>query len=180
MSHDLLSSLESLSPVAVVPSSSKLLVREERGGYRAAEEQEVLFAAQRLLAQRVRGTDLLSSPSQVREFLRARLAFLDYEVFALLHLDAQRRVIDYVEMFRGTLAQTSVYPREVVKDALRLNSAAVVLVHNHPSGLPEPSMADQALTRTLSSALRVVDVCVFDHFVVGGLSIVSFAERGLL
>ena len=180
MSHDLLSSLESLSPVAVVPYSSKLLVREGQGGYRAADAQEVLLAAQRVLAQRIRGTDLLSSPSAVREFLRARLAFLDYEVFALLHLDALHRVLDYVELFRGTLTQTSVYPREVVKDALRLNSAAVVLVHNHPSGVPEPSLADQALTQTLSSALRLVDVRVFDHFVVGGLSIVSFAERGLL
>ena len=83
-------------------------------------------------------------------------------------------------MFRGTVTQTSVYPREVVRDALRLNSSAVVLVHNHPSGVPEPSLADESLTKTLSSALALVDVRVFDHFVVGGSSIVSFAERGLL
>jgi DNA repair protein RadC len=130
MSHALLSSLDSLSHPVADSSASSLLVREALGGYRAAEADEVLIAAQQLLAQRVRGTDVLSSPEAVREFLRARLSALDHEVFALLHLDAQHGVLDYVELFRGTLTQTSVYPREVVKDVLRLNSAAVVLVHS--------------------------------------------------
>ena len=178
MSHALLSSLDSLTSFVV--DSSLLLVREGQGGYRAAGADEVLLAAQRLLAQVVRGTDVLSSPAAVREFLQVRLSVLDHEVFALLHVYAQHRVLDYVELFRGTLAETSVYPREVVKDALRLNSAAVVLVHNHPSGLAEPSPADLVLTRTLTSALALVDVRVLDHFVVGASSLVSFAERGLL
>jgi len=181
MSHDLLSSLDSLSPsVLVAPAAPVLLVREGRGRYRVAAPGEVLQAAQRLLACRVRGEQGLSSVSAVREFLRVRLAALDHEVFALLHLDAHQRVLDYVELFRGSLTQTSVYPREVVKDALRLNSAGVILIHNHPSGLSEPSAADCVLTRTLVAALSLVDVRVFDHFIVGSASITSLAERGLL
>lgn len=180
MSHALLSSLDSLSSSVAASRASILLVREGRRGYRAAEAGEVLLAAQRLLAQVVRGTDVLSSPDVVRAYLQVRLSALDHEVFALLHVDAQHRVLDYVELFRGTLAQTSVHPRDVVKDALRLNSAAVVLVHNHPSGQAEPSPADLVLTKTLTAALALVDVRVLDHVVVGGSSIVSFAERGLL
>jgi len=180
MSHDLLSSLDSLSRSDGVPSTAiSLMVRERRGRYRVARAEEVLLAAQRVLAARVRGMSVLSSVAAVREFLLARLATLDHEVFALLHLDAHQRVIDYVEMFRGSLTQTSVYPREVVKDALRLNSAGVVLVHNHPSGLSDPSSADYALTRTLTSALALVDVRGFDHFIVGSTTITSMAERGL-
>jgi len=101
-------------------------------------------------------------------------------VFAVIHLDAQNRVIDYVEMFRGTVSQTSVYPREVVKEALARNSAALLPVHNHPSGVAEPSRADELLTQTLKSALALVDVRVLDHLIVAGSAILSFAERGLL
>ena len=178
MSNALLSSLQSLSCPEV--SLASLLVRERHGAYREAVEDEVLLVAQRLLAARLRGTQALSSPADVRAFLVARLSTLGHEVFALLHLDAQYRVLDYVEMFRGTLTQSSVYPREVVKEALRVNCAAVILVHNHPSGLPEPSAADRTLTRVLSSALGLVDVRVLDHFVVAGTSVLSFAEHGLL
>jgi DNA repair protein RadC len=101
-------------------------------------------------------------------------------MFAVIHLDAQQRLIEYVEMFRGTVTQTSVYPREVVKDVLRRNSAAVVLVHNHPSGTVQPSRADEALTQTLKSALALVDVRVLDHMIVAGPSVLSMAEKGLL
>ena len=101
-------------------------------------------------------------------------------MFGVIHLDAQNRVIDYVEMFRGTVSQTSVYPREVVKEALARNSAALLLVHNHPSGAAEPSRADEMLTQTLKSALALVDVRVLDHLIVAGSAILSFAERGLL
>ncbi len=101
-------------------------------------------------------------------------------MFAVIHLDAQNRVIEYVEMFRGTVSQTSVYPREVVKEALARNSAALLLVHNHPSGVAEPSRADEMLTQTLKSALALVDVRVLDHLIVAGSAILSFAERGLL
>jgi DNA repair protein RadC len=157
-----------------------LLVRDVAGQYRPAEADEVLLAAQQLLAAQVRGSDVMSSPSVVKDFLRARLGNLPHEVFAVVHLDAQNRVLDYVEMFRGTVSQTSVYPREVVKECLARNAATLVLVHNHPSGVAEPSRADEHLTQTLKSALSLVDVRVLDHMIVAGDQVLSMAERGLL
>ena len=105
---------------------------------------------------------------------------LEHEVFAVLHLDSQNRVIEYVEMFRGSVSQTSVYPREVVKEALARNSAALMLVHNHPSGSTQPSRADEHLTQTLKAALALVDVRVLDHVIVAGSELLSMAERGLM
>ena len=159
---------------------SSLLVRDVAGDYRPANADEVLQAARRVLAGQMRGSEALTSPQVVRDFLRVKLGALEHEVFAVIHLDAQNRVIDYVEMFRGTVSQTSVYPREVVKEALARNSAALLLVHNHPSGVAEPSRADETLTQTLKSALALVDVRVLDHLIVAGSAIMSFAERGLL
>lgn len=159
---------------------SSLLVRDVAGDYRPAKADEVLQAALRVLAGQMYGSEALTSPQVVRDFLRIKLGSLEHEVFAIIHLDAQNRVIDYVEMFRGTVSQTSVYPREVVKESLARNSAALILVHNHPSGVAEPSRADEMLTQTLKSALALVDVRVLDHLVVAGASILSFAERGLL
>lgn len=176
MSNDLFSSLDSFASGA----SFSLMVRDVAGAYRPAEADEVLAAAQRVLAGRVRGTDVLNSPAVVRDFLRSRLGALPHEIFAVVHLDAQHRVIDYVEMFRGTVTQTSVYPREVVKDALRLNSSALLLVHCHPSGCVEPSRADEHLTQMLRQAAALVDVRVLDHLIVAGADVLSFAERGLL
>ena len=118
--------------------------------------------------------------SRPRTVMLLQLGGLAHEVFAVLFLDAQHRLIRLEEMFRGTLSQTSVYPREVVKRALALNAAAVVLAHNHPSGVAEPSRADEFLTQSLKSALALVDVRVIDHFVVAGDQLVSMAERGLL
>lgn len=178
MSHDLFSSLDSF--VAVSSAASSLLVRDVAGEYRPADADEVLQAAQRVLAGRVRSSDVLTSPTVVKDFLRARLGNLPHEIFAVVHLDAQHRVLDYVEMFRGTVSQTSVYPREVVKDALALNSSALLLVHNHPSGSPEPSRADEFLTQTLKSAGALVDVRVLDHLIVAGNSVLSMAEKGLM
>ena len=166
--------------VAISSAAASLLVRDVTGEYRPADADEVLQAAQRVLAGRVRGTDVLTSPAVVKDFLRARLGNLPQEIFAVVHLDAQHRVLDYVEMFRGTVSQTSVYPREVVKDALSQNSSALLLVHNHPSGSPEPSRADEHLTQTLKSAAALVDVRVLDHLVVTGDSVLSMAERGLM
>ena len=134
----------------------------------------------RSLAEAIRHRDVLSSPASVRDFLRMTLAGRDYEVFMVLFLDAQNRVLSPEEMFRGTLTQTSVYPREVVKRSLVNNAAAVIFAHNHPSGVAEPSHADQLLTRSLRSALALVDVRVLDHFVVAGNGVTSFAELGLL
>ena len=125
--------------------------------------------------------ELLGSPYAVREFLQLRLAELEHEVFVVLFLDSQNRMIEWREMFRGTVTQTSVYPREVVKATLACNASAVILAHNHPSGRPDPSAADKALTATLKAALALVDVSVLDHFIVAGRERpVSFAEAGLL
>lgn len=121
-----------------------------------------------------------SSPAAVKEYLRAKLAGFEHEVFAVLFLDTQHRLIEYAEMFRGTIDSASVYPRELVKEALRLNAAAVIVSHNHPSGNPEPSGADKVLTQRLKEALALVDVRTLDHIVVAGGSTMSFAERGLI
>lgn len=136
--------------------------------------------ALKLLEGRARVLDALTSPAAVRSYLRLKLADRQHEVFVAVFLDAQNRVIAFEELFRGTLTQTSVYPREVVKEALARNAAAVILCHNHPSGVAEPSIQDQALTRTLTEALALVDVKVLDHFIVAGAAALSFAERGLL
>ncbi len=122
----------------------------------------------------------LTSPSAVRDYLRLMLKDREHEVFLVIFLDAQHRALAVEEAFRGTLTQTSVYPREIVKAALAINAAAVIFAHNHPSGLAQPSRADELLTRNLRDALSLVDVKVLDHFIVGGTAITSFAERGLL
>ncbi len=160
--------------------SSVLLVRDAAGDYRPADAGEVLQAAQRLLGRQLQGREVLSSPQVVRDFLRVKLGALEHEVFAVLMLDAQNRLIEYVELFRGTVGQASVYPREVVKESLARNAAALVLVHNHPSGVAEPSRADEHLTQTLKAALALVDLRVLDHLIVAGSDVLSFAERGLL
>jgi DNA repair protein RadC len=143
-----------------------------------------LFVAKEILMrdlqERMKSSSALNSPQAVRDWLRLHCANLEHEVFIVLHLDAQNRVISVDELFRGTLTQTSVYPREVVKAALRVNAAAVIFAHNHPSGIAEPSRADEALTQSLKHALSLVDVKVLDHFVLGGSRLASFAERGLL
>ena len=141
----------------------------------------VVQQALELLECEARESDALASPDAVRDYLRLLLADRPHEVFAVVFLDAQNRVIETLELFRGTLTQTSVYPREVVKLALARNAAAVILAHNHPSGAAEPSTADELLTRALKDALGLVDVRVLDHFVVPAHGHpVSFAERGLL
>lgn len=147
---------------------------------RTAEDVTIAAALSILTARMKRERYKADSPATVRQFLTLQHAGLTHEVFCVLHLDAQHHVLAYAEMFRGTLTQTSVYPREVVKEALANNSAAVILSHNHPSGVSEPSQADQMLTRQLKSALALVDVQMLDHIVTAGAESVSFAERGLL
>jgi DNA repair protein RadC len=122
----------------------------------------------------------LDSPQAVRDYLRLRIADREHEVFVCLFLDSQHRLIAAEELFRGTLAETRVYPREVVKAALKHNAAAVIFAHNHPSGVAEPSRADEHLTQALKEALTLVDIRTLDHFVVAGAKVASFAERGLL
>lgn len=140
----------------------------------------IIQQALELLACEIRHTDTLASPDAVKDYLRLKLAPKDHEVFAVLFLDAQHRVIEFEEMFRGTLTQTSVYPRELVKAALMHNCAAVILAHNHPSGTATPSRADELLTHTLKQALALNDVYVLDHFVVTTGETLSMAERGLM
>jgi DNA repair protein RadC len=146
----------------------------------ACNEDEIVSRALRVLDRRLRSGSALTSPSAVRDYLTLLLSHREHEVFVTLFLDAQHRVISSEELFRGTLTQTSVYPREVVKAALKANAAAVILAHNHPSGVAQPSAADELITRQLKDALALVDVKVLDHFVVAGGSALSFAERGLL
>lgn len=156
-------------------------IDEARAPYRvfpqlAAARELHLRALEENLAQR----DCLTSPAAVASFLRVRLGNLGHEVFWCLWLDAQNRLLLAEEMFRGTLTQTAIYPREVVKRALRLNAAAVIIAHNHPSGEPQPSKADEALTANVKAALALVDVRLIDHVIVAGNRICSFAEWGLL
>jgi DNA repair protein RadC len=150
------------------------------GPAKRAELAAVLEIARRSLAARLAQTPVFDSPQAVKDYLQLQLASKPHEVFAVLFLDTQHRLLAFEELFRGTLNQASVYPREVVKRALALNAAAAILAHNHPSGVAEPSRADEALTQALKAALALVDVRVLDHFVVARGGVVSFAERGLL
>ena len=150
------------------------------GPAKRAELVAVLELARRALAQQLTQKPLFNTPQAVRDYLQLQLGGLHHEVFAVLFLDSQHRLIALEEMFRGTLTQTSVYPREVVKQALTLNASSVVLAHNHPSGTAQPSRADEALTHTLKAALALVDVRVLDHFVVTASQAVSMAELGLV
>jgi DNA repair protein RadC len=150
------------------------------GPAKSAQLRAVLALVKRALGQEVQRRDNLSSPQAVRDYLRLNLAQCDREVFVAVYLDAQNRVLKMQELFAGTLTQTSVFPRDVVRYALLTNAAAVIFAHNHPSGLAEPSRADETLTQALKQALALVDVKVLDHFVVGAGSAMSFAERGLL
>ena len=142
--------------------------------------QAAFELARRALTEQMRGSDNLDSPEAVRRYLRLWLEHQKVEVFTGLFLDAQNRLIAAEKLFSGTLTQTSVYPREVVKQALRHNAASVIFAHNHPSGVAEPSRADESLTQALKQALALVDVRVLDHFVIGRGELMSFAERGLL
>ena len=150
------------------------------GPAKVAQLKAGIELARRLLAEEAATGNALTSPEAVRDYLRLSLNELPHEVFVVLFLDSQHRLIAADEMFRGTLAQTSVYPREIVKAALERNAAAVIFAHNHPSGVAEPSRADELLTQALKQALALVDIRTLDHFVVAGNRVVSFAERGLL
>jgi DNA repair protein RadC len=143
-------------------------------------DDNLIAQALAILARRIYAKDTLAAPGAVRDYLRLLLSGREHEVFVAVLLDAQNRVLSCQELFRGTLTQTSVYPREVVKVALAANAGAVIFAHNHPSGVSEPSRADELLTQQLKSALALVDIKVLDHFVVAGGESLSFAERGLL
>lgn len=150
------------------------------GERQLATDADVVAAAKAILDKKIGRRDVIKSPETAKDYLAVQMGAYEREVFTVIFLDAQNRVIECREMFQGTLTQTSVYPREVVKLALSLNAASLILAHNHPSGVCEPSRADEALTQTLKAALSLVDVRVLDHMVVAGGRVLSFAERGLL
>jgi DNA repair protein RadC len=150
------------------------------GPAKRAEIVAVLELARRALASQLQQKTIFSNPQAIRDYLQLQLGKREHEIFAVLFLDTQHRLIVLEEMFRGTLSQTSVYPREVVVRALALNSASVVLAHNHPSGTAQASRADEAITQTLKAALALVDVRVLDHFIVTSAQAVSMAEMGLI
>jgi DNA repair protein RadC len=164
---------------------ARMLEADLRGIKGLGPAKTAQFAAafeilRRSLDEKMKERNALNSPGAVRDYLRFALGQREHEVFVCLWLDAQHKVISYEELFEGTLTQTSVYPREVVKTALARNAAAVIFAHNHPSGVAQPSQADELLTRNLREALALVEVKVLDHFIVAGNQAISFAERGLL
>lgn len=180
LARDLLAHVDgSLARLAETPAQD-LAKLPGLGPAKATQLAATLELARRALTEEMKVRDLLSSPGAARDWLKLKLGGLTYEVFGALWLDAQNRLIGWDELFRGTLTQTS-YPREVAKQALTRNAAAVILAHNHPSGLTEPSAADEILTRNLKEALALIDVRLLDHFIVAGRATpMSFAERGLI
>lgn len=157
---------------------SPLFVRDQRRRYRPANADQVLEAARRVVDQRMQRGTSFSDPAVARQFFRDKLAGLEREVFAVVFLDCRHRMIDYAELFFGSIDGAEVHPREVVRQALLHNAGALLISHNHPSGNPDPSAADRALTARLKQALALIDVRLLDHIVVGGVQTVSMAERG--
>ena len=179
LARELLDQFGSLSAIAAADQASFTRVNG-LGMAKFVQFQAAFELARRALAEQMRSSDNLGSPEAVRRYLRLLLEHQPVEVFTGLFLDSQNRLISAEALFSGTLTQTSVYPREVVKRALQHNAASVIFAHNHPSGVAEPSRADENLTQALKQALALVDVRVLDHFVVGRGELMSFAERGLL
>jgi DNA repair protein RadC len=179
LGRDLLSRFGSLHRLFAAPLEDVAAVRG-LGPAKYVQLQAVVEMARRALAEQIQDRDAMSSPQAVRDYLRLSLGARAHEVFVAMFLDAQNRLLGSEELFRGTLTQTSVYPREVVKTALRYNAAGVIFAHNHPSGVAEPSRADELLTQTLKQALSLVEIKTLDHFIVAGSKTISFAERELL
>jgi DNA repair protein RadC len=147
---------------------------------REATGTEILDAARAYISKRIRRGTTLSSPRATRDYLSLRFGTREYETFCVLHLDSRHRLIDCQELFRGTIDGASVHPREIVKEAMQRNSAACILVHNHPSGVAEPSQADELITQRVKAALALVDIRVLDHLIVAGGEVISLAERGAM
>ena len=160
--------------------NSPLLVAEAGGCYRPASDVEILNVAQLRLLARVHHGPALQTPTAVKEYLRIRMGTLPHEEFVVLYLVSHHRLLHAETLFRGTLGQTSVYPRELAIGALRHEAAAVMVAHNHPSGDPTPSRADEALTQTLKTALAMLDIRLLDHFIVTPMQVLSLAEQGLV
>jgi DNA repair protein RadC len=179
LARDLLTQFGSLNGIFAA-QLSELTQVHGIGSSKYVQLQAIFEMSRRALNEQMQVKDILNSPKQVRDYLCLKLGNLTREVFFVLFLDAQNRVVTTEEMFSGTLTQTSVYPREVVKRALHHNAASVIFAHNHPSGLAQQSQADELITKQLKEALALVDVRVLDHFIVAGNTTLSFVERGLL
>ena len=180
MSQELLDTFGGVAGLLHTTAADLQRIKGLGGAAKRSQLVAVLELARRALAENLRQKTVFETPQAVRDYLQLQLGSRPHEVFAILFLDSQNRLIALEELFRGTLTQTSVYPREVVIRTLALNAASVVLAHNHPSGSAQPSRADKALTQNLKSALALVDVRVLDHFVVTSTQAVSMAELGLL
>ena len=167
---------------AIIDTPARGRTGQQNSPAMTAREKRAIYRAMGILETHLKQAtgDALNSPRAVRELLALKLAREESEQFLVLFLDTQHRLIEAETLFYGTLSQTSVYPREVVKRALCHNAAAVILAHNHPSGVPDPSQSDRLLTATLERALSLVDVRVLDHFIIAGRDTLSFAEKGLL
>ncbi|HTM61974.1 MAG TPA: DNA repair protein RadC [Burkholderiales bacterium] len=178
LARDLLTQYEGVA--RMLEAGAELESIKGLGPAKRAQFEAAIELARRALQEKLKQSAALTSPGAVRDYLRLKLAARKEEAFVCMWLDAQHKVIDVEEAFSGTLTQTSVYPREIVKSALRYNAAAVIFAHNHPSGVAQPSQSDELLTRNLKEALALVEVKVLDHFIVAGHQAISFAERGLL
>lgn len=179
LARDLLQHFKSLNGIF----SANLIDIQEVHGMgvsKYCQLQAVLEMSKRALGESLQQADSFCSPAQVKQYLQLQLSSLQREVFGIMFLDAQHRLITYETLFQGSLMQTSVYPREVVKRALSLNAAALIFSHNHPGGVAKPSLADEQLTQSLKQALDLVDIKVLDHIVVAGQSTFSFSEMGLI
>lgn len=168
------------SSTSFVAEAPTLYVMSGDNQFVPVTPERVLEVGATYLASLIGQRDVMTSPDLVKKYISLRIASLEHEVFGMMYLDAQNRVLDCGEMFRGSVNQASVYPREVVKEALRLNASALILYHNHPSGRVEPSRADELLTQSLKSALALVDIRVLDHIIVGPEATCSMAEKGLM
>ena len=179
LARDLLTQFGSLNGIFAA-QLSELTQVHGIGSSKFVQLQAIFEMSRRALNEQMQVKDILNSPKQVRDYLCLKLGNLTREVFLVLFLDAQNRVVNTEEMFSGTLTQTSVYPREVVKRSLHHNAASVIFAHNHPFGIAQQSHADELITKQLKEALALVDVRVLDHFIVAGNTTLSFVERGLL
>jgi DNA repair protein RadC len=179
LARELLRSFHSLRKL-IAADRQRFCAQRGLGLTRFAELQAAVEIARRQLSETMRAGPSLASPKATRDYLSARLRDLEHEVFCCLYLDKRHRLIHCEELFRGTIDGASVHPREIVKLALQRNSAAVIIAHNHPSGVPEPSQADEFITQRIKEALALVDIRLLDHIIIGDGSSVSLAERGLV
>lgn len=179
LARELLSGFSSLRKL-IAADRARFCAQPGLGPARYAQLQAAVEISRRQLGETLRTGPVLSSPRATRDFLTARLRDLEHEVFCCLYLDNRHRLIHFEPLFRGTIDGASVHPREIVKQALVWNSAALIVAHNHPSGIPEPSQADEWITRRIKDALALVDIRLLDHIVVGDGTSVSLAERGIL